>query len=84
MNRRKNILDAVFERRDDSWSDSTKETARSDAYRVLEALVSKLGVEDVIAAMDHQGFDGAAYRYLVVPLHEEAVSRRPPFEEDGG
>ena len=78
---RKNLLDAVIETQYHKWSDATRKTARSDAYRILEALVSDIGIEGVIDAMDRHGFDGAAYRYLIAPLFEEAVSRRPPTDD---
>ena len=80
-NPRKNIVEAVIESQTDKWSDATKQTARSDVNRILEALVSDIGVQGVIDAMDRQGFEGAAYRYLISPLFEESASRRPPPED---
>ena len=80
-NPRKNLLEAVIEKQSAKWGDATGQTARSDALRVLEALVSEIGVEGTISAMDKQGFEGAAYRYLISPMYEEAESRRSLTEE---
>ena len=81
-NPRKNLLDSVVETQGEKWSQATIRTARSDAFRILEALVSDMGVDGVIDAMDRQGFEGTAYRYLIAPLFDEAVSRRPSPEEE--
>jgi hypothetical protein len=80
-NPRKNIVEAVIASKSDEWGDATRQTVRSDANRILEALVSDIGIQGVVDAMDRQGFEGAAYRYLIAPLYEEAASRRPPREK---
>lgn len=74
-------MEAVIAAQGDRWSDATRQTARSDANRILEALVSDIGVQGVIDAMDRQGFEGAAYRYLIAPLFDESASRRPPLKD---
>jgi hypothetical protein len=78
--RQKLFVEAVIESHEGSWSDSTKRTARSDAHRILEALVAEYGVEKSILAMNKQGFEGKAYSYLLKPMHAEARSRRPRSE----
>jgi len=70
------IVEAVIDSKEDDWSESTQETARSDAQRILESLVSVHGVDNAIEAMNKQGFEGKAYRYLLRPMYEEARSRR--------
>ena len=75
--RQKLIVEAVIESHEGSWSESTKRTVRSDAHRILEALVAEFGVEKSILAMNKQGFEGKAYSYLIKPMYIEARSRRP-------
>ena len=70
------IVEAVIEGKTNDWSESTQATARSDAQRILESLVSIYGVDNAIEAMNRQGFEGKAYRYLLTPLYREARSRR--------
>jgi len=70
------IVEAVIENKKDDWSESTQATARSDAHRILESLVSMHGVDNAVEAMNKQGFEGNAYRYLLTPMYEEARSRR--------
>ena len=81
-NPRKNIVEAVIALQGDKWSEATRQTARSDANRILEALVSDIGVQGVVDAMDRQGFEGAGYRYLIAPLFEESASRHPPIMDN--
>jgi hypothetical protein len=78
---RPNIVQAVINAKGSSWSESTHKVARTDADRILESLVASLGVEACIQALDDQGLDGAAYRYLLVPLHEEAARRRADAQQ---
>jgi hypothetical protein len=70
------ILDAVVAERDGRWSAETRRVARSDAQRLLEALIAEMGIEEAVRALDAQGFAGDAYRYLLTPLHAEASRRR--------
>ena len=79
------IVDAVIDQKGDQWGESTRKVARSDAERILEALVAEYGVETAMLALDHQGFEGNAYRHLLTPLFQEAQRRRlrvPPHEVD--
>lgn len=70
------IVEAVIAQRGAAWNESTQKVARTDAERILEALVAEAGVEGSVAALERQGFDGMAYRYLLRPLVEEALRRR--------
>jgi hypothetical protein len=70
------ILPAVLENKGTDWGESTRQLALTDAQRVLEAMIAVFGVEGAVRALDHQGFKGDAYRYLLKPVYEEAVSRR--------
>lgn len=74
--RQKLIVEAVIENKGNDWSESTQVTARSDAQRILESLISEYGVDNAIEAMERQGFEGRAYRYLLDPMYREARSRR--------
>lgn len=72
----RNILQTIIDEKGDDWGQSTHQVARSDADRILEALVASLGVDACVAALDEHGLEGKAYRYLLTPLHAEASSRR--------
>lgn len=80
-NREPVIVFAVIEQKADSWSEETRKVARTDAQRVLEALIAEHGVEDAVHALDNQGLKGSAYRYLLKPLHAEARRRRQRAEQ---
>ncbi|MUK28399.1 hypothetical protein [Aliivibrio fischeri] len=75
-NRLKPILDEVVNQKINSNEWLTDETARKDAIKILEAVISELGVEKCLAALDNQGFNGASYGYLLKPLHKEGMRRR--------
>ena len=68
------ILDTVIRSKSD-WNDSTQKVARTDAQRVLEAMIAEYGIEGAVGALNNQGFEGEAYRYLLNPLHEVARTR---------
>lgn len=70
------IIDAVIERKSAEWNESTRAVARTDAQRVLEALVAEYGVDEAVRALNNQGFTGEACRYLLNPIYEEALARR--------
>ena len=70
------IVPTVIAAKSASWGRETNRVAEADAQRVLEALIAEVGVEATVVAMNKQGFQGKAYRYLLVPLHAEAVERR--------
>lgn len=70
------IVEAVILEKGSEWRKSTQDTARSDAQRILEALVAEVGVEHAVQALDKQGIAGYAYRYLLNPLCAEATRRR--------
>ncbi len=74
--RRPVILSALFEQKADTWGEATRKVAMTDAQRMLEALVAEVGFEATLQAMENQGFESGAYRYLLAPLHAEAVRRR--------
>jgi hypothetical protein len=76
------IIEAVIRQKGSGWSQSTQDTARSDAQRILEALVAEVGVERAVQALDHQGIAGYAYRYLLKPLYAEAQRRRARAARD--
>jgi hypothetical protein len=75
-NRQPGIIRKVIADREGSWGEATQKTAHTDAQCVLEALIAEYGVDAAIDALDHQGFEGKAMRYLLIPLHEEATRRR--------
>lgn len=75
-NRLKPILDEVVNQKINSNEWLTDETARKDAIKILEAIISELGVDKCLAALDSQGFNSASYSYLLKPLHTEAMRRR--------
>jgi hypothetical protein len=75
-NREPLIVSTVIAQKGDAWGEETCKVARTDAQRVLEALVAEYGVEAAVSALDNQGLKGSAYRYLLKPLHAEAVRRR--------
>ena len=70
------IIETVIERKAGEWNQSTATVARTDAQRVLEAMVAEYGINAAIQALDNQGFTGKSIRYLLTPLHAEAISRR--------
>ncbi|MBM4032384.1 MAG: hypothetical protein FJ291_11425 [Planctomycetes bacterium] len=70
------IIEAVIQEQGSEWSRSTQDTARSDAQRILEALVAEVGIEGAVQALDRQGIAGYAYRYLLNPLYVAAMRRR--------
>lgn len=74
------IVDTVCRRKARDWKESSQRTAKLDAPKVLEALVAEYGVDASVRALSAQGFDGDAYRYLITPLHDEAVTRRQRAE----
>lgn len=71
------IINAVIAMNADSWGTETQKVARTDAQRVLEAMIAEYGVAKAVLALDKQGFKGPAYRYLLKPLYIEARRRRP-------
>jgi len=75
------ILAAVIEAKGAAWGDETRKVAQTDALRLLEALVAEVGVDACVQALDHQGFKGAAYGYLLKPLHAEALRRRQRHQQ---
>lgn len=75
-NREPVILRAVCDAKAGCWHEETQKLAATDAQRVLEAMIAEYGVDGAINALDNQGFRGDAYRYLLNPLHEEAMRRR--------
>ncbi len=74
------IVETVIKKKGGEWSPSSQETVRGDAEKILEALVAEVGVEATVQALDRQGFEGKAYRYLLTPLFEEAQRRRPSID----
>lgn len=74
--RRPVLVEAVIESKGDTWSQSTRDTARTDAQRILEALVAEHGIAATMRALENQGFTAEACGYVLKPLHEEAVARR--------
>ena len=70
------IVQTVIEQKATSWKDETSKVARTDAQRILEAIVAEYGVENCVRALDNQGLKGVAYRYLLKPLYAEAQRRR--------
>ncbi len=70
------IIEAVIRRKGSKWGQSTQVTARSDAQRILGALVAEVGVVGAVQALDRQGLAGYACRYLLSPLYAEAQRRR--------
>ena len=75
------IIDAVMETKGVRWNAETRKVARTDSLRVLEAMVAEFGVNGAVQALDNQGFAGKAYRYLLDPLHDEAMRRRVASKE---
>jgi len=55
----------------------TKETFRSDAAAILEALMAEFDENTVLEAMSHQGFEAKAYRSTIKALATVAKERRP-------
>lgn len=70
------ILPTVIEKKGEAWGEETRKVARTDAQRILEALIAEYGVENAEQALDKQGMKGSAYRYFLKPLHVEALRRR--------
>ena len=75
-NREPLLVPTVIAKKSESWGEETCKVARTDAQRVLEALIAEYGVENAVHALDKQGLKGSAYRYLLKPLHAEALRRR--------
>ena len=75
-NREPLIVPTVIENKGEVWSEETRKVARTDAQRVLEALIAEYGVENTVDALDNQGLKGSTYRYLLKPLYAEALRRR--------
>jgi hypothetical protein len=75
------ILAAVIEAKGAAWGEETRKVAQTDAQRLLEALVAELGVEACVQTLDRQGLKGAAYSYLLKPLHAEAIRRRQRHQQ---
>jgi hypothetical protein len=55
----------------------TAATFRSDAAAILESLAAELDESVVLEAMNHQGFEGDAYRSTIRALAIVARDRRP-------
>jgi hypothetical protein len=70
------IVSAVVENKRASWNAETQKVARTDAERVLEAMIAEFGVQKAVRALDNQGFRGDSLCYLLGPLYEEAIRRR--------
>ncbi len=70
------IIEAVIQNKADDWNNATATVARTDAQRVLEALIAEYGIDAALQALDNQGFTGKSVRYLLTPLHAEATARR--------
>ena len=70
------IVQTVIEQKGSIWNEETHRVVRTDAQRILEALVAEYGIEKSVCALDNQGLKGSAYRYLLKPLHDEAQRRR--------
>lgn len=79
-NREAPIVNSVIEQKADGWSEETRKVARTDAQRVLEALVAEYGVVSTMQALDNQGLKGSAYGYLLNPLYTEAQRRRTAYQ----
>jgi len=75
-NREPLIVPTVIAQKGDDWNEETHKVACTDAQRILEALIAEFGVENAVQALDNQGLKGSAYRYLLKPLHVEALRRR--------
>ncbi len=71
-----NIVEQVVETKGADWNESTQRVARTDAIRLLEALVAEYGVDGSLSALTSHGFNSASYSYLLKPLHDEAMRRR--------
>jgi len=69
------IIETIIKAKGDAWGESTQTTVRSDAQRILESLVAECGVDGTEAIMNKHGFEGAAYRYVIKPLYDEARVR---------
>ena len=74
------IIDVVIQRKSRSWNEASQKVARTDALRVLEALIAECGVDAATRALDRQGLEGKSYGYILKPLYEEAVTRRQRAE----
>lgn len=62
-------------------AESTIETARKDAVKVLEAILAEFGESKCLSALEKQGFNSASYEYIVKPLYEESLKRRKKYED---
>lgn len=54
----------------------TADTFRNDAAAILESLVAEFKEDDVVGAMNQQGFKGEAYRQTIKSLAAVAKQRR--------
>src|SRR6478672_6477001 len=70
------LVDKIIADKAATWAKEVLHGAPADAQHVLEALLAEYGVEAAIRALDNQGFQGEAMRYLLNPLYVEAARRR--------
>ncbi|HEV7225505.1 MAG TPA: hypothetical protein VGN42_22560 [Pirellulales bacterium] len=71
------IIDTVIAN-SNSWSESTKKTAKIDANVAFEALLAEYGLDETLKAIGNQGLGRPdEYAYVVKPLCDEAKKRRP-------
>lgn len=73
--RMKNIVEATIDGKP-KLQPVSKQTLRSDASCILEALVAEIPEETVLQALTNQGFDADAYRSNFRALRKVAKSRR--------
>ncbi|ENM7921206.1 TPA: hypothetical protein ACMDXF_004474 [Vibrio parahaemolyticus] len=82
-NRLRSVLEVVISNKKSSneWqAESTIDTARKDAVKILESVLAEFGEESCLQALENQGFKSASYEYVLKPLYEESVKRRLQFE----
>ncbi len=70
------IIESLIELKGKNWNKSTQEVVRTDAQRILEAMVAEYGVDGAVKALQNQGFAADAYLYLLKPMDKEARKRR--------
>ncbi|EIJ0985324.1 MULTISPECIES: hypothetical protein [Vibrio] len=83
-NRFRPVVDEVIAQKLESkeWkAESTVETAKKDAVKVLEAMLAEFGESKCLSALEKQGFNSASYEYIVKPLCEESSNRRKQYED---
>jgi hypothetical protein len=73
--RMKNLVEATIDGKP-KLQPISKQTLRSDASCILEALVAEIPEETVLAALTKQGLDPEAYRSNLRALRKVALSRR--------